>query len=443
MDKTTSSNPSPTNPVQPSTRSPRASSAFSRLANIALSGSSSATGQTSSASASAAVPAAAPTSLRRGGALDALETIANADQGRTRHSSADAAASGSGPAPSERRRFGSTSGRSWQTRNSSGSRSRDRLDGSLERPSMRITGASDGTGGYIDSPANMSLRSGSGYWGTENLPPNASVSAYSSFAGGSAIPGPGDSHFFPAGASGFSFEGPASSSAWDASYRSSLAGSPSLFDDTRPAPGLRQSTNDSSPLNPQTHSSEGFGSRSRNASAVRLWDLPNSLALHNSGSSSAIRASSPVGGGRKAKEASRGLRTSVLGISRDKGLVGLAKPPKEAEQGRVAVAGKTALKILKVPHGGSRRTSSAPVTNAPTPSSSYRSSSIAARRSRARGSPAPGAIADGSARGENDSEDEKEEISEVLDVRQGSRLGPAYLFSDVRWGYGGEPQSLV
>lgn len=323
-------------------------------------------------------------------------------------------------------------------RDSSGSRSRDRLDSSLERPSMRITGASDGSGGYIDSPANMSLRNGSSYWGTENLPPNASLSAYSSFAGGSAMSGAGDSHFFPPGASGFSFEGPASSSIWDASYRSSLAASPSLFDDSRPSPGLRQSTNESSPLNPQTYSSEGSGSRSRNASAVHLWDLPNSASTSRSNGSSAFRTSSPVGGGRKAKEASRGLRYTVSGISRDKGLVGLAKPPKEAEQGRVAVAGKTALKILKVPHGGSRQTSSAPVTAAPTPSSSYRSSSIAARRSRSRGSPAPGAIRDDSVGREDDSADEKEEASEVLDVRHGSRLGPAYLFSDVRWGYGGE-----
>ncbi|CDR47180.1 hypothetical protein NBRC10512_002691 [Rhodotorula toruloides] len=308
---------------------------------------------------------------------------------------------------------------------------------------MRITGASDSSGGYIDSPANMSLRNGSSYWSTENLPPNASLSAYSSFAGGSAISGAGDSHFFPPGASGFSFEGPASSSIWDASYRSSLAASPSLFDDSRPSPGLRQSTNESSPLNPQTYSSEGSGSRSRNTSAVHLWDLPNSASTSRSNGSSAFRTSSPVGGGRKAKEASRALRYTVSGISRDKGLVGLAKPPKEAEQGRVAVAGKTALKILKVPHGGSRQTSSAPVTAAPTPSSSYRSTSIAARRSRSRGSPAPGAIRDDSVGREDNSADEKEEVSEVLDVRHGSRLGPAYLFSDIRWGYGATANKLA
>ncbi|BGP21326.1 SEA (Seh1-associated) complex subunit [Rhodotorula toruloides] len=308
---------------------------------------------------------------------------------------------------------------------------------------MRITGASDSSGAYIDSPANTSLRNESAYWGTENLPPNASLNAYSSFAGGSAISGAGENNFFPTGASGFSFEGPASSSMWDASYRSSLAGSPSLFDDTRPSPGLRQSTNDSSPLNPQTYSSEGSGSRSRNASAVHLWDLPNSAWTSRSNGSSAFRTSSPVGGGRKAKEASRGLRYSVTGIPRDKGLVGLAKPPKEAEQGRVAVTGKTTLKILKVPHGESRQTSSTPVTAAPTPSSSYRSSSIAARRSRSRGSPAPGAIRDEFIGPEDVSADEKEEISELLDVRHGSRLGPAYLFSDVRWGYGATANKLA
>jgi len=36
---------------------------------------------------------------------------------------------------------------------------------------------------------------------------------------------------------------------------------------------------------------------------------------------------------------------------------------------------------------------------------------------------------------------EREEVVEMLDVRVGAKLGPAYLFSDVRWGYEGDSTS--
>lgn len=89
----------------------------------------------------------------------------------------------------------------------------------------------------------------------------------------------------------------------------------------------------------------------------------------------------------------------------------------------------TGLKLLKVPYGGPRR-------GIDNPSNSHKSgSSIAYRRSRSRGL----------AQGKHDDEDsasekgtEREEVLEMLDVRFGAKLGPAYLFSDVRWGYEGE-----
>lgn len=43
--------------------------------------------------------------------------------------------------------------------------------------------------------------------------------------------------------------------------------------------------------------------------------------------------------------------------------------------------------------------------------------------------------------GEDEGGEKEEEVlsvEEVLDVRAGSRLSPSYLFSDVRWGYGGK-----
>ncbi|GAA5823041.1 hypothetical protein JCM3770_005710 [Rhodotorula araucariae] len=345
-----------------------------------------------------------------------------------------------------------TSGRSWHgTRDPSESRSRDRSVEQGGEPPVSITGTSGGSagdtrGGFIDSPGTMSFRNNSNYWGMEALPPNASLSAFSSFSGN-----PSDSHFFPPGASGFSFESSpvGGAAAWDGSYRLASTTSPSLFGDNRPPSFLiRQPTNDSSPLNPRALSSDGGSVPSAGSQAVQhpvqLWELPQSGASRAYGLN-ALRTSSPVGGGRKPKEASRRLRFPIATVSRDKGLVGLAKPAREnpEQQGRVAVAGKTCLKLLRVPHGASSRTASTPSTAVPSPMGSYRSSSIAARRSRSRGSPAP--IRDGSVgRIDEDKEGEqREDVSELMDVRLGSRLGPAYLFSDVRWGYGATSNKLA
>lgn len=97
-------------------------------------------------------------------------------------------------------------------------------------------------------------------------------------------------------------------------------------------------------------------------------------------------------------------------------------------------ADPTGLKVLKVPLGGPR-VSRIDAPSSTSTSGGKSSSSIAARRSRSRG------IA--LAQGEEDEhrserEREREEVVETLDVRQGAKLGAAYLFSDVNWGYGGE-----
>ncbi|GAA5858713.1 hypothetical protein JCM8547_004952, partial [Rhodosporidiobolus lusitaniae] len=450
---------------QPQPRQPRGSSAFSRLTNLAaLSSSGSTTGSTSSSPAAASIPSSSlpPAAPGRGGALDALEAIAHVNEGRLRHSSVDTTGSGAAARPGGGR-FGSSStggGRHWRTqRDSSESRSRERDEGrSRGEPALSITGATGGSDAraYADSPSNLSVRGGGAnpYWGMEALPPNASLSAFSSFGtGGGSLGGQNDSHFF--GSSAFSFEGTGAGSVfWDGSYRSSVSGSPSIFDNSRPSPLHRHASHENSPLNPRASSSgngsssAGSGSQAPNQPAVQLWDLPASGSSRSTAGSSAVRTSSPMGGGRKPKEASRALRFPVATVSRDKGLVGLAKPPKEAEQGRVAVAGKTCLKILKVPYGPSLGPSSVAPSVAPTPSSSYRSSSIAYRRSRSRGSPAPLDRARGAdgfvGRGGGDGDGEKrEEVSEVMDVRLGSRLGPAFLFSDVSWGFGGTSNKLA
>ncbi|ORY90154.1 hypothetical protein BCR35DRAFT_299710 [Leucosporidium creatinivorum] len=362
----------------PVERPSRSTSAFSRLAGIvpsALSGSSASSGGSYGPQGSNSSTSSLPTNLigaTPARAQDALEALASADQSRLRNTSADG-------------------------RRGDKSRSRERTAGD---PSLAA---------YITQ--NRMVASGSGgagaYWGGEALPPNASGSNFSMFApGGSSFGGGGEnaSHFFPAGASAFSFEGGGGEIG---SYRSS-SGSPSLFNSQSRFTLAEQS---SIPEN-----TSGF---MPSGSLAASWE-PSSAA------SARARGESPVGGGRKMKESSRGLRFAVHTASRDRAMVGLAKPPGEGEQGRVAVAGRTCLKVLKVPHGGPRR-------GVDTPSHSHKSgSSIAYRRSRTRGL----------ALGRNEDEDsasekaaEREEVLETLDVRLGAKLGPAYLFSDVRWGY--------
>ncbi|GAA5867913.1 hypothetical protein JCM3774_004719 [Rhodotorula dairenensis] len=316
----------------------------------------------------------------------------------------------------------------------------------------------------------MSVRTG--WTGGEQLPPNASASAFSSFFGGAGGGGaaPDESHFFPHGSSAFSFEASGVSvSPWDSSYRSSAAGSPSLFEGSRSNSIPRRSSGAASPL-PQhqqqqprsdpTAASLGF----RPATDRQAHDSPGSRSP--SSVPSLARTSSPVGGGRKPKESSRALRYSVPTGARDKGLVGLAKPPREVEQGRVAVAGKTTLKILRIPYGARHRSTTASTREDPTGversaraaeavQSAFPASSIAARRSRSRGSPAPGShaaagsIRDGSAPRaagggrDDDADSTREAVTELMDVRLGSKLGPTYLFSDVRWGYGATSNKIA
>ena len=257
----------------PPPRQPRASSAFSRLANIALTGAST----TGAAGAGGAATAGSPSfasvastnsntaTSRGGGALDALETIAHADQDRWKFKAGGGGGGDDAAAPPtaggsttrtgsasryEPRTRSSGSRTGWRTRDLSESRSRER------RPPLSFadSGGSSGSGvggggggsGYLtgvaESPLSMSFRSGTGWAGGaggEQLPPNASVSAFSSLASGGG-PAPGESHFFPHGSSAFSFEtsgGGVSVSPWgdNNSYRSSVAPSFGGLDGSGPA----------------------------------------------------------------------------------------------------------------------------------------------------------------------------------------------------------------
>lgn len=303
-------------------------------------------------------------------------------------------------------------------------RIRDQSAGSRERQrdkELRLYG-----GGLVDSPlagaqpssriqASGSGAGSSGYWGGESLPPNAST--FSNFAG-SAFDG---SHFFTPGASGFSFEGDGSS------YKSSV-GSSSIFRDRFPA--LEKSS-----IPEGSYPSLGGSS----------WD-------NHSGS----RGTSPgaLGGGRKRRDASRALSFTLPGtVSGDRGVVGIAKP-KEGDHGRVAVAGKTCasstlckpgcalmcapltvLKILKIPSG--EPVTTPPIERVSRPTTTFKSSSsLAYRRAQSRGSPAA-VDRSGGSDAYAERKTYREDISETMDVRVGSRLGPGFLFTDVRWGYGG------
>lgn len=484
-------------PVQP--RQPRASSAFSRLANIALTGATGGSGggpaapaAASSAGSPSVAGADAHPASGRGGALDALETIVHADQDRWKYKGAAddptrgggggggglgtaISSAAGGPATRaasasryEPRTRSSGSRPGWRARDLSESRSRERRPPLAygDSGSGGIVGSSaSAAGGYLagvsESPMSMSVRTG--WAGGEQLPPNASASAFSTFfsGGGGGSGAPGDSHFFPHGSSAFSFEASGVSlSPWDSSYRSSAAGSPSLFEGSRSSSIPRRSSGTASPVLQQQQQQQPRS----DPTATSLGFRPEDRHAHDSPSRSPssvpslARTSSPVGGGRKPKDSSRALRYSVPTVAREKGLIGLAKPPKEAEQGRVAVAGKTTLKILRVPYGVRRMSSTThddptgierSARAAEAVQSAFPASSIAARRSRSRGSPAPGshpsatgAIRDGSRTrggggGDESGDSSREAVTELMDVRLGSKLGPTYLFSDVKWGYGG------
>ncbi|GAA5898988.1 uncharacterized protein JCM6883_003502 [Sporobolomyces salmoneus] len=567
------------------------SSAFSRLANIALSTSSSTSTSTSTSS-----PSSAPSPVSsggggggitsfplsstnvtqtsvRGGALDALESIANADVsqgtnavtgggGRKRLTSTDSnklnelnstnpnsqsTTGGGGTNSGVTRRFNRSS---WNTgnrmtRDESTSRSRER---ERERERERSDSSASGFQGFShhhsggnDSSSSPYRTGGGGGGGTTN-------GGYWGASGGGENRDENGSHFFQpgAGSSGFSFElphhhhhhsssggnggngGGGVGSFWDGSYRSSITGSPSLF-------GTSTSRNNSTSsgggggggggLNSHLSSTSRYpwsnedttSTSSPSASAVPPLPLPIPGHHHHQNQqqrpplsraqsptsqlNNLARSSSPLGGGRKLKEFSRGLSFSLsssvtstsgygygygrgTGAGREggsggeleKGLIGIAKPRKngivQTDLGRVAVAGKHSLRILKVPHGPFLASTSSSTRRPPTKnSSSYanvaRSSSIADRRSRSRGpkrsSPSSGGSGSASASSSgfigvgattsDGIEDEgtnaegvkelPEMIEELMDVRQGSRLSPSYLFQDVRWGYGATSNKLA
>lgn len=237
-------------------------------------------------------------------------------------------------------------------RDSSESRSRERGGGGgggvSETSSGYLAGASSGF--VVDSPSSR----GGSYWGgIEGNNPSYSggVSSYGMSGFSSIREGGQGGHFFQpgAGTSGFSFEGGGGGGAsyWDGSYRSSITGSPSLFGG---GTGARLTSLNLISQN-QTQAATSSSDESK-LSIQQPWGEigrgVSPIGRSRAQSPSLVRSESPIGGGRKLKELSRRLRYSigqpgVTAANRDKGLVGIAKPPKDGngELGRVAVAGKT------------------------------------------------------------------------------------------------------
>ncbi|GAA5950353.1 hypothetical protein JCM3765_004517 [Sporobolomyces pararoseus] len=503
----TSSSPSAATPVSPS------STSVSVVASPTTPGTTTAGGPSSSSTTSVPSTSSSGTQVSgRGGALDALETIVQA--ANQDGNSIEAGGGGGG----DRQRFSSQDSSSAMITNGGGGGTR------FKRASWRDS--SNSRSRERERERERERSDSSGFQFSSSNYSNSSSSPFRA------------SHFFQpgAGSSGFSFEQQQqqqySSSSfsvgyWDGSYRSSITGSPSLFgggasSSTRYNPW--SSSNNNSNLSVTSGGGGGDPPSSSSASSAHLR-RENSSSLSRAQSPSNVlnlsRSSSPLGGGRKLKEFSRGMSydlitkksstssTSTLSSSTtttistsssssppsastaaaavvEKGLVGLAKPPKNGivnnELGRVAVAGKYSLKILKVPHGpftSSSYSTTSTTRRPPTNPSSYahvaRSSSIADRRSRSRGSrqgQAAGGSSSGSAgssgfvgirdtstdrdrqeeegRGEeekdnnsNNSESEFQKIQELQDVRIGSRLNSSYLFTDLRWGYGATSSKLA
>lgn len=114
-------------------------------------------------------------------------------------------------------------------------------------------------------------------------------------------------------------------------------------------------------------------------------------------------------------------------------MVGMARRPNDPSSRNVAVVGKTYLKILKVPLA--RTSASSPSAASLGDLSS--NPSLATRRSRTRNSML------GAGNGGKGDAEEVQVVEEIMDVRSGARLGPAYLFSDVKWGYGATSNKLA
>ncbi|KDE06920.1 hypothetical protein MVLG_02807 [Microbotryum lychnidis-dioicae p1A1 Lamole] len=293
-------------------------------------------------------------------------------------------------------------------------------------PQLRTaaTSASDSSSWSLNYGQSSSTSHNS-YGGFEALP--AATSSYVS----SSSYYPADvnaSHFFGANAA-FSFEDPA---AFYIRYQNQFqqAGT-SIFN--RVSGHIRsQASNGPAPIQASGSHQSSAGSSAFNNSPAGSWSAENAFA----GTSRRYNGENPLGGGRKLKEHSRAMRYSIGVVSRERGMVAMAKP-KEDGEGRVAVAGRTCLRILKVPRGGVRRTVD---PNA----SAISTVSIACRRSRSRGTTA----SDGYVGSSEDSAAperrvERDGINEVLDVKMGSRLGGAHLFSDVAWGYAATSTKLA
>ncbi|KAK4706117.1 SEA/GATOR complex protein SEA2/WDR24, partial [Phenoliferia sp. Uapishka_3] len=307
-------------------------------------------------------------------AQDVLEALASMHLGRARHSSEERVQS-TGRAPSLRERRDSDAGRALGA--GLGGPGVDSPEPPSPRPHPRLGPGSSGGGGSNFDPASQGAGSNSSNWGLESLPQNASASAWSALHSNNSAFADG-SHFFPPGSS-FSFEGS------QASY------SPASVGGASGAPyGIRRLVTQEDPM----------GSSS--------WDAY---------SQSAERRHS------FRQQKTRGLK---FVLAAERGVIGLAKP-KDNPDGTVVVAGKQYLRLLKVPP----RDHLPPLDR--TSTSVATSSSIASRRSRSRGSPVPldRRRADSSA----ERPPEREDIVEVHDLKAGSKLGPAYSFSDVRWGY--------
>lgn len=192
----------------------------------------------------------------------------------------------------------------------------------LQRDRLNQTGGGGGSNNNSGFWSGLGLGGGGGGAGQgETLPSNvtAGYSAFNTFSDGS--------HFFPPGnSSAFSFnEGGSTGGAGGEEERNQS----SLFRDNRMRSTSRSSTGGDRLGSIPDSSTDGGGGR-------ESWDQQE---LINSRS-----ARSVIGGGRKRKDASRGMSYSVSTSNQtaDKGLVGLAKPSRgEGLEGRVVVAGKT------------------------------------------------------------------------------------------------------
>lgn len=301
-----------------------------------------------------------------------MESIANLDnQGqRKRHGSTDSRLSTTEVGATSQGGGGNNRiyprGASWQPRNthnqrdSSESRSRERI--SQSNTSSGYLASTSGSGFIVDSPGSR----GGSYWGGVSSSYTAGMSGFSQQGGG------GGGHYFQpgAGTSGFSFETPgaggAGTSYWDASFRSSITGSPSLFGGGVGGGGIQSRLTSINLNQNQNQQGNHQAASSSDESKLSIIQPPpwggGELARGSTSPSrpraqspnwqlSLRRSESPMGGGRKLKENSRKLRYSiqqpgVTAANRDKGLVGIAKPPKDSnsgngELGRVVVAGKT------------------------------------------------------------------------------------------------------